>query len=64
MVKQSQKVIDRQSLALALKPKSVTIHKQVDTRSAKKSTERQSCKYLDTNASTASLGQSEGDRQD
>jgi len=63
MVKQSQRSSDKQSIALALKPKSVSIQKEATYRSAKKAPESPSMKCLTTSASTASLGQCEGDRQ-
>ena len=63
MVKQSQRSSDKQNIALALKPKSVSIQKPATYRSAKKAPESPSMKCLTTSASTASLGQCEGDRQ-
>lgn len=62
MVKHSQKVIERQSAMVALKPQSMSIHKQMTSRTARKAPQSPSVKCLTTSASTASLGQCESER--
>jgi hypothetical protein len=62
MVKQNQRGIERQSTVLALKPQSMSIQKPITLRSAKKAPASPSLKCLTTSASTASLGQCEGDK--